>query len=120
MFFRLRPRTSEVAPLSKHQTPAYALPGGDPRTRGRRNVELDEFATLRALLQPGRVALGVSPVSHRNTAPTLAKTPVCAGPPARVPLRRSRYDEFLNFASRGIGMRHPWSSIRVRSVRCTR
>ena len=25
-----------------------------------RNVELDEFATLRALLQPGRVGIGVS------------------------------------------------------------
>ena len=38
----------------------YALPGSDPRIRGRRNVELDEFATFAALLQPGRVALGVS------------------------------------------------------------
>ena len=38
----------------------YALPGSDPRIRGRRNVELDEFATFGALLQPGRVATGVS------------------------------------------------------------
>ena len=35
----------------------YALPGSDSHTRVARNVELDEFATFRALLQPGRVAI---------------------------------------------------------------
>ena len=50
------PRPSRLA----RNEPDYALPGSDPRIRRRRNVELDEFATLFTHVQPGRVALGVS------------------------------------------------------------
>ncbi len=47
-------------------TRPYALPGSD-LNRWAQNVELDEFATVRALLQPGRVALGVSSLVARSS-----------------------------------------------------
>lgn len=54
----------------------YALPGSDSHTRVARNVELEEFATFRALLQPGRVAIVVGwlgTVSYSTTTPSASR-----------------------------------------------
>jgi hypothetical protein len=55
----------------------YALPGSDPGGHtfecSFQNVELDKFARVFAMLQPGRVALGVS---HRGEGPDIRPTPL--------------------------------------------